>query len=337
MNIRSLAEQAGVSVATVSRVLSNHPDVALATRQRILELMDEYQYVPTAIKNKATSIGLLYDKRAPLVDDAYRSGLLRGIMNIASASNITVVLIPLENAALQVVEFRHLLRASGVGGVICVVPPISAGLASNIVECHVPHVFLGDRIDIPGANWLSADHRSAGTDAAKYLMHLGHRTIGVINDENLGTPDRLDRIDGFIAEMRLHGLAVAPQFRVDAYADLAALQALLSGMMHCEPAPTAFFATSHNATLQTLFALKALGVQVPQTVSLLGFGDYLVTEYQQPSLTVIRQPLEELGHKAAIYLSRTVHQPNALAHPLQEVLPTSLIIRASTAAINNME
>lgn len=331
MNIRDVAQLANVSVATVSRVLSNKGDVAPETRQRIMQIMDEVGYIPSTIANRNNALGVLLSKEVKLLEEGYELQILRGISEVAFMAAKAVVLLPGDLKPMQPGELLHLRRTNGLGSLICIAPPerTTAGFVESVVESGIPHVMLPNRVDTLGANWMTTANRKAAADAVNYLLNLGHRRIAFINDINAQASDRQDRLTGYRQTLQQSGCPVETQYILDSYENRDVLRQCLRTWLQSAEPPTAILTASFRATLHTCADLRILGVSIPKDISVVGFGDSMAYEYQDPPLSVIRHPWVELGRQAAQYLLNAMDNATTSAAPICLELPATLVMRKS--------
>lgn len=330
--LSDVASVAGTSVPTVSKVLRGGTDVSPATRDRVMGAVHEVGYARGGAGQRnrppATEIPTLIDLVVNHVEGSWANRVLVGVEQAATAANVDVVITLAREDGEWV---SRLLRRPSQGAVIVLVDPTSAQLAV-LAAADIP-VVLVTPMSRPAAPTPSVGvtNWEGGRSAAEHLLALGHRRFGVIG----GGRDHLyntARIDGFRSALREAG--VEEQCEV-AYADwnrgIAARRAtdLLSG----DRRPTAVFACSDVMALGVYDAAAALGLRIPDDLSVVGFDDVPEAEWVTPPITTVRQPIAEMGAEAVnlLFQPRVAAQPSGPAAPPRVELATSLTVRRSTA------
>lgn len=333
--IRDIADLAGVSIATVSRVLNDRPDVAPETRESVLQVVREHGFstnrgatarsTPIA-STRAGSIGLTL----PLVNDAYFGPMLSGAAEALYEADMRIVLCPtLHEHDREVSLVERLTRGGSTDGAIFVLPEEREDELRNLRRAGYPLVVVDPREKPPeGIPCVSAMHASGAKQATEHLLELGHRRIGAI----AGSPGWYateERLIGFRGALAAAGILLAPELIV--YSDwrtprgTEAAEQLLSLP---EP-PTAIFAFNDNVAIGALNAARRRGLTVPDDLSVVGFDDVFSAEIVMPTLTTVRQPLAEMGRMGVSLLLRILDGQRVDAVRLE--LSTTLVVRESTA------
>jgi LacI family transcriptional regulator len=334
--IRDIADLAGVSIATVSRVLNDRPDVAPETRESVLQVVREHGFstnrgathrsAPVPGGARSGSIGLTL----PMVNDAYFGPMLSGAAEALYEADMRIVLCPtLHEHDREVSLVERLTRGGSTDGAIFVLPEERTDELLNLRRAGYPLVVVDPRETPPdGIPCVSAMHASGAKQATEYLLELGHRRIGAI----AGSPGWYateERLIGFRGALAAAGILPAPELIV--YSDwrtprgTEAAEQLLSLP---EP-PTAIFAFNDNVAIGALNAARKRGLAVPDDISVIGFDDVFQAEIVMPTLTTVRQPLAEMGRMGVSLLLRILDGQRVDAVRLE--LSTTLIVRESTA------
>jgi LacI family transcriptional regulator len=324
-----VARAAGVSVATVSRVLNGKGPVRAATRDRVLAAVASLGYVPhSAARSLSTrrtgAIGVLL----PDMHGEFFSELVRGLDLAARAAGYHLLV---SGSHSDPVEARDVLQAlhGRVDGLVL----MTAGMAGTWLPrgalARVPVVLLNDDGEGAGHESLRIDNRLGARLAVEHLIGLGHREIAMIAGPPANS-DARERLQGYREALRARG--IDPQAKLELPGDFteeggAAAGAALAGML---PMPTAVFAANDATAIGCLAALRERGVRVPEDLSLVGFDDIPIARYLSPALTTVHVPIAELGRRA---MSRLL---DLIAHghgaPVDHaVIAPSLAIRASAA------
>jgi LacI family transcriptional regulator len=329
VTIREVASTAGVSVATVSKVLNDRYGVSEATAERVRSVIADLGYesslVARSLRNQHTNvIGVLVADLEP-----FSAEVLKGVADVLRGTEYELVAYA---AAARVGEHvgwerRHLSRLSGtlIDGAVLVTPTVTDINASVPIVAVDPHT---GRSDIPT---VDSDNLHGGYLAGKHLIDLGHRRIATIT----GRADLMSaqlREKGFRAAFAEAGLPMDEHLVAagDFDPDIAAKAAheLLTGV---EP-PSAIFAANDATALATIEVARQLGLSVPHDLSVIGFDNVPDAAMCEPGLTTIEQPIREMGRRAArLLLDRLAEGALPETADAEHVrLDTRLIQRGST-------
>jgi LacI family xylobiose transport system transcriptional regulator len=327
VKLQELADEAGVSLSTVSKVLNGRSDVAAATRQRVETLLDEHGYQRrTGLPNRNSFLELVF----PDLDTVWAMEIIRGVEHVAKPLGLSVVVTESGTRHAPGPDWiAGVLRRRPVG-VVLVFSDLADDAKAQLRSRAIPFVVVdpaGDPAsDVPSvgsANW------SGGLAATRHLIELGHSRIAAIT----GPDDMMcshARLDGFRSAMNTAGLPVDEtlvaygNFHVDGGRDNA--KAMLAG----ENRPTAIFAGSDLQALGVLDAARSLGIQVPSQLSIVGYDDLQLAQWTSPALTTVHQPLTRMAEEAARLVVRMSDE--GLESIPRIDLATRLVVRESTAA-----
>ena len=329
--LEAVARRAGVSRATVSRVVNGSTTVASTIREVVERAVDELGYVPnqaarSLVTQRTGSIALILPETASRVfsDDLFFPAVIRGVGTELETADKQLVLMLAGSAAGHARVERYAL-AGHVDGVMFAsthgahpLPGTLAGLGVPVVCCGRPTA-PSDRA-IP---YVDADNLGGATAAVRHLIGTGRRRIAAI----AGPQDMIaavDRLAGYRATVRAAGLpehvAIGDFTRESG---VRAMRRLIAD----DPGLDAVFAASDMMAHGALEALRDAGRQVPQDVALIGFDDVEISRYSDPQLTTVRQPIVEIGRTLARQILALV-DGRADVPPSVE-LPTELVIRGS--------
>lgn len=330
--IRDVARRAGVSIATVSRVLNDRERVDERTRARVLQVMDELTFTPSyAARRLSLGRTQTISVVVSFLTRPQAAERLRGVDAVLSDSEFDLVFYNVESPDKRNAYLRKLAHAKRTDGLLVISLPPGPVDPAALAAAAVPVVFVDAHA--PG---LEALPRVVGSDllggelAARHLMELGHRRIGFVGDE-FESPFHFtsarDRFFGYERAMKAAGLAVGP--------DLVALGAhsryeareLARRVLGASDPPTAIFASSDTQALGVLTAARELGLDVPGDLSIVGYDDIEAAEYV--GLTTVRQQLFESGRLGAELLLREIEHRSSPAAQIE--LEPSIVIRATSA------
>ena len=329
ITIRDIATDAGVSVATVSRALSGNGRVGQATRERIAEAVDRLGYqrndLARSLHGGATgTIAVL----VPDITNPFFPELVAGIQAVANErENLLLLCQTGEDATTAVRELRH-LRRKRVDGVVLVGGLAADDALAGAVE-GLPLVTVDRDTGVPGCWSVRADHRAGGRIATEHLVELGHERIA-----HIAGPERLsvaqERAAGYREALVSSGLEPDPSLVVHGDFGEAGGHEALRTLLRRRCEFSAVFCSNDLAAVGALRALDEAGFRVPEDVSLVGFDDIHLAGYLRPALTTVRQPIHELGRRAATLLLEHA----VLGEPdRHEVLDVTLVRRDSARPV----
>ncbi|MER5948616.1 LacI family DNA-binding transcriptional regulator [Streptomyces sp. NPDC001904] len=329
--LTSVAQAAGVSVPTVSKVVNGRVDVAPETRERVERLLVEHGYVARGPGGRqAVPQPRVLDLTFDELRNPNNLEIARGVTEEAQLTGIDVVVSTVPDDPLGAHWARRVV-ASGRHGLVLVTSQLSAQQQRHLTRAAMPLVLI-DPVNVPAdlVPSIGATNFSGGMAATEHLLSLGHRRIGMIG----GRPDAVcsqARVAGHFSALATAGIEADPALlRHGFFRFEPAVRAALELLDLPEP-PTAVFAASDGQALGVVEAARTRGLRVPEDLSVIGFDDALASQYTSPPLTTIRQPFADMGRAAVRSLLRlAAHQPLD-SHRVE--LATSLVVRESTAPL----
>ncbi|AXQ53512.1 MULTISPECIES: LacI family DNA-binding transcriptional regulator [Streptomyces] len=326
ITLAQVAQRAGVSISTVSKVLNGRQDVAAPTRIKVERLLEAHAYRRTTRSaHEAPLIEIVFHE----LESIWAMELIRGVENVAKTHGAGVVLTESGTRHAPGPEWMEAMLQRRPLGVVLVFSALPGEVKEQLRARSIPFVIIdpaGDPDpDVPSvgsANW------NGGLAATRHLVECGHRRIGVIT----GPEDMLcsrARLDGYRSAMTMAGLEVDPglilfgDFHVEGGYDRA------TEMLSRSRPPTAIFAGSDLQALGVLEAARVHGLRVPHDLSVVGYDDVSLARWASPALTTIHQPLRQMAEEATQMLMRLRNQ-EPVSTRLE--LATSLVVRKSTGA-----
>lgn len=337
--IFDVARAAGVSRSTVSRVLNDQPGVSDDARTRVLTAIKQLNYQPNfaarALKRqKADTIGLIVPAsfREPTSAEPrgyYLTEIIRGAYNAATEHRQVLALLD-DGGSPEF--YDRLIQRRQVDGILMIDINLDEPLLSFFSERDFPFVVIGNPADETIA-CVDVDNYGSAQRIVRYLHRLGHTRIAIIH----GPPNRLasrDRAAGYRTMLRQLGLPVDPALQAEGDFSEQSGQRAMEQLLGTVPGPTAVFAANDRMALGAIRAIQVRGLRVPEDISVVGFDDIPVAAYVRPALTTMRQPLYDLGNRAARLLLDMTEGERSFPHTQRVVLPTQLIERGSVCSIN---
>lgn len=329
--VRDVAKRAAVAPITVSRVLNNSGYVSAEVRARVEQAAAELHYVPNMLAHSFRS-----DRTHTLalvltdITNPFWTTVARGVEDVASAEGFNVILCNTDENEAKQAQYLSMLMRRRVDGVL-LVPATSSGDAVRALQAqHVKVVVLDRRLSDVAVDVVRGASTGGARTLTDHLLQLGHRRIALLSGpENVSVSQ--ERAAGYRQALEQANVAVDPalirfgRFTVDSGDEMTRCVVSLS------PRPTAIVAANNFIAMGALRALRNLGLRVPDDLSLVVFDDLPESYTGEPFLTVAAQPAYDLGKTAAALLLKRIAEPGA-DNPQEIVLPTQLIVRASTQA-----
>jgi LacI family transcriptional regulator len=336
--IQQLAEQSGVSVATVSRALNGSSEVSEATRERIVALAQELDYTPSAaartlVSRRSHVVGVVLETGPghPDLKHPFFQEVLVGLKHGVGAQGYDLLLFATEQPGNGFGGTHSYVRRAehhGVDGAIVMGfhgDPEIVRLAASRLPC----VAVDADLDGPRTGYVMSENREGAALAVRHLHELGHERIATVTGW-LRTKPGADRLDGFREELERLGLEPRDEYVVEGdFYDESGYRGTRQLLRLDEP-PTALFAASDQMAAGAIRAANELGVGVPGGLAVVGFDDIALASLIQPPLTTVRQNMQALGEVAAEGLGRMIEDSEAA--PVRQLVPTELIVRVSSGA-----
>ncbi len=332
--MQDVAKLAGVGTMTVSRVLNGTARVSEETSHRVYQAIEQLQYKPNQVAralrgSSSKSIGVL----VPYLYDPFFATCAHAIDEVAKDHGFSVILTTTnEDAKSELDAVRQMIQRH-VDGLI-VIP--AEGSSSNLTSSEfrdLPIVTLDRPIPQSTFDSVEAENEAAGILAVNHLVSHGHQRIAFIAlHRQLFTMKT--RYAGYKSAMNDAGL------KVEAHFDCMT-QTIVTDLMKTlwtrRDRPTALFTTNGLTTRYTLQALADLGLNIPRDMALVGFDDVDLAELMRPPLTIIRQPVMDLGRTAAELLFNRLNRATAKEPPQKITLPVELVLRSSCGCVGRLE
>lgn len=301
-SVSDVAKHAGVSTATVSRVLNDNATIRPETRDKVLAAIAELGYrLPESSLMQKGIIPRVIMLLVPDIANAYYGEIVRGIEFAAREQQHSVLLFDTHHNAQDVAYWLETMRQYKVGGVISLEPLAMQSQHPEHFE-GIPWVACSEFVAGATVPHVSIDHRQAACDAVLYLISKGHTRIGLVNSDE-SYMYACERRAGYEEGLQQAGLQIQPDYiQYAGGIDYKLGEMAARRLLMLEQPPTAIFAVSDMLAIGVMKAAFRAGLQVPAQVAVVGFDDIPVAEMFEPALTTIAQPMFELGQSAVAML-----------------------------------
>jgi LacI family transcriptional regulator len=336
VTIQDVAELAGVSVATVSRVLNSHPDVSPTTRTTVLRHVRDLGYVsnrssgqrvPEIRPSRRTRfIGLT----TPQMRGDYVTEIVTGAVEALEEREARLVICSIRPEAGNASSLRERLLLGATDGALLIMPSEDNTELSDLHRSGYPFVVVEPTVPVEeGTPAVAAANWAGAKQATEHLIELGHTHIGIITGPaqwRIST----DRLAGYHAALLAAGFPLLPQLVHEADTSIDGGHQAANKLLALPHAPTAIFALSDDMAVGVLRAAREHGLSVPQDLSVICFDHLGMATITTPMLSTVEQPLPGLGRVGADMLWRLLQGQQLDATRIE--LSTRLVLRDSTAA-----
>lgn len=325
--IQDVAKAAGVSVATVSRVLNKSSSVAEKTREAVLDAIKQLNYRPNLLgRNLRRTETRLILALLPTIANPFYSRVVKGIEDVAHKNGYNVMLCNTDSNADRERVYLELLKNRLADGVIFMAPEIESTELTLIGETY-PVVQCCEYKEDAKVPHVSIDNHLAAKKAVRHLISLGHKRIGMISCNNNFVSTKR-REQGYRSSIEEAGLT--PDGRLVVYGDYSFKSGyrMALNLFSLSERPTAIFAISDIMAIGVLRAARERGFKVPEELAVAGFDNINFSSMCEPMLTTISQPKYDLGCTAMELLLRKIR--GKLTEAANIMLENELIIREST-------
>jgi len=327
--MRQIAEQADVSIGTVSHVINGTAAVRPKLRDRVAEAIRSLGYQPSALarglrRNRTNMLGMVI----PDITNPFFPSVVRGVEDVAYKQSYRVILCNADNDPSKEASYVHELRSYHIAGLL-IIPAASSDIVGHLrtytssavpVVCidRVPEGWRGDAVLVANAE--------GAHEATRHLIQMGHQRLAVITGP-LKLTNASERLKGFQRALDEAGLEIEPGFVQEAHFDTVSGYQAAHRLLRMLPRPTAIFACNDLIAFGVLQAARELGLRCPEDISIAGFDGLDFTKFTDPSLTSVYQPGYQVGATAARLLLQRVDGMRSAYKKM--LLPTELNKRNS--------
>jgi DNA-binding LacI/PurR family transcriptional regulator len=330
MDMREIAKIAGVSSATVSRVINGSNLVRPETAERVRQVISETRFVPngsaTTLKyGRSGSYGLII----PDMTNPFFSEFLRSFEGILVAKRQDMLMALTDHQAPRMQDTIHRMLVRQVDGVALLASEIETEPIETMIRNRVPLVTMDRRLVGQGLSDVTVNYITGLNQAVEHLKHLRHQKIGYIGGSS-GLTISDHRIQAFVKAVERVGLKVDPRFLLTGNYRISGGEAAMSELLASKDRPTAIIAANDLTAMGALHALHRHGLSAPKDLSVIGFDDIELCDIFDPPLTTIRLPRHEMAEKFATALESSAKDPHADGKIY--TVKTSLVVRGTTGA-----
>ncbi len=328
--IRNVAQEAGVSISTVSKVIHQTGSISEQTRKKVLQAMSKLNYHPdiaaASLRGKRTKvIGLLI----PDISNPFYAEVARSIEDRSCELGFNVMMCNTDNDIEKEKTYLSLLASQRIDGLVVASAFRSTDLLEDMVEQGVPIALIASEIPKLSIDTVTVDDYKGGYLATSYLLSLGHKKIAIIV-ENVRS--NVPRLEAFKDAMEEAELPILDGYIIHTEALIQKGYESALQLLSLQERPTAIFACNDLLAAGVIQAAKEMGLNIPDDLSVVGFDNTVLSTTTSPMLTTVAQPVKEMGLKVVDLLTKEMQA----AKPYKErlLLSPELIIRQSTAPLH---
>ncbi len=336
ITLDDIAEKANVSPSTVSRVISNNPNISIATRKKVLKIMEQMNYQPNIIarslaNNSTKTIGMvLSSKTEGALRKAFQNPLfpegLGGVSLVAYKNGYNVLLTSLNKLDDDKQKIRELAKGGMTDGIIYFYPRVDDPIIEELKNANTPFVVIGRPINENEVNWVDSDIFISSYKMTELLIKKGHKKIAFIGASSSFVV-AVDRVEGYMKALRDYSIPVDESLIIKGKFMTDNGYELMKGVFDEGIIPTGVIAQDDLLAFGVIRQIKEKGLRVPEDIAVAGFNNVPMSEFYTPSLTSVETHAFDVGAKACeMLLSCIKSSYNGFA---RTIVPSELIIRAS--------
>ncbi|MFV0366403.1 MAG: LacI family DNA-binding transcriptional regulator [Mangrovibacterium sp.] len=328
-SMNEVAKRAGVSIATVSRVLNNNESVNEDTRNKILAAIKELKYSPSRVAKRLRSKnggGNMIGIMIPDISNPFYVEVLKGIESIAFEQGYVTIFCNFEQSEEKETAYLKILESEAIDGLIAASVNDVNPILERMLNAGLPVVCV-DR-DLKGVNvdLVQVDNEYGTYNAVSYLIKSGYKRIGYIGGLNTISTSKA-REAGYCRALVESGLEVDESLVLDGDSSLESGASMAEQLLSLTNPPDALFCGNNLLTLGALKVINRRGIKVPEDIGIVGFDDMAWASSLNPPLTSVHQPAREIGRRAGDLLIQRIKNPNRPTAKI--VLETELRVRKS--------
>jgi len=327
--IKEVAKRAGVSTATVSRILNGKGNHSSSTVKTIEKIAEELGFSASHIFSAPECIGVVMLSYQNFLNNPYTTAMLAGITETLAGEGLLAQIIPVSPGRLSCQFLKELVSAYNLKGLIIQEFDQLYHLSDQLALLNLPVVCIGVSTVQNGQCHVTSDDYQAGHDAAAYFWSLGHRRFGILPMRltNIGQKKRLD---GFKSCIATNGGNPESVWIKEFYHIDDSVTAAVAEFLNMKQRPTAILCTNSTIAAKFMIALKQAGIAIPEELSLISFEENGELEMLETPITAICQPTYKMGEEAVRMIIGLIRGQQIAE---KQVLRCNLIVRNTTAII----
>ncbi|MBZ5753635.1 LacI family DNA-binding transcriptional regulator [Metabacillus rhizolycopersici] len=340
VTIKNVAKEAGVAASTVSRVISDSPQISDATKRKVRKVMEDMgfyinQNARNLVQQSTKTIGIVMKNSiSESLNDPFFPEVLRGISAWCHKQDFSISLTTGDSNEEIFEDTVKMVQGKRVDGIIVLYSKQDDKVVPYLTECGFPFVVIGRPLTNAGEiTYIDNDNVKAARDAAEYLIDMGHERLGFIGG-SLEFEVNKYRLQGFKEAVLLNNLKLAEDYIKNPKTAESVRQAVYE-LMDMDNPPTGLVVTDDLIALNALIVLREKNIKVPDHVSIISFNNTQLTNFTNPTLTSVDTQIFQLGYESARCLIEEIKDPSQFKK--QIIIPTIIVERKSTLPLNSRE
>ncbi|GGE49874.1 LacI family transcriptional regulator [Pullulanibacillus camelliae] len=328
--IYDIAKKAGVSAATVSKVLNGRSDVSQRTIEKVKKIVDEIGYQPSSFARglatkKSKTVGVFFQDH---LNSGFRHPFLQDILasfkDVIGAHGYDLMFFTNNHPDNHIETFEERAKNRNVDGLFLLGVPRTDPKLSSLAQSDIPCMSIDLDLIGPNASYLTSDNIGGAIKAVDYLVEMGHTEIAYISDV-FGTKPGHDRLIGFTKGIEKNNLSVLSKWILASDFSEQGGYHTTKRLLESSELPTAIFCAGDMMAIGAMDAIREKNLRVGTDISIIGFDDIALLKYIRPHLTTIRQKKDVMGQRAAEELLRLMNDANYFPSPI--MIDTELVTR----------
>jgi len=328
VTIYDVAREAGVSMATVSRVVNNNPNVKPQTRKKVFEAIERLGYRPNAVarglaSKKTTTVGVVI----PDISNAIFAEVARGIEDIANMYHYNIILCNADKKKDKEIRVINTLLEKQVDGLLFMGGTVTEEHSQAFKTANVPIVLCATTDENGAIPSVDIDHEAAAFDAVQVLIKQGHTSIGMISGTLQDPANGYARFQGYKRALQSAGIAYDEELvRIGNYRYESGVDAM-KYFLELPKRPTAVFSATDEMAIGAIHCIQDFGLKVPDDISVISVDNSRMASMVRPQLTAVAQPMYDIGAVSMRLLTKLMKK-ETVEHA-KVVLPHEIVTRQS--------
>lgn len=335
-NIKDIAKAAGVSTSTVSRVLNNNSSIAPETREHVLKVMREYNYIPNAMarslsNRKAAAITLLINNRGEMAfDNVFSHKIMFGIENVLFKSDLFLMIADLQDSKLGKERLVKMIQGKLTQGIIIPSFLLTSDIQKTLEEYDMPYVVIGEPADLLTSqyDWVDINNAQGGQLAVQHLLSSGYNRIAFLS----GSMDSVfnhNRLAGYQSMLTQNGIDIDQSLIAECDNTKDSAFTAMAKLLDMANTPDAVLCGNNTIALGAMKAIQEKGYRIPTDFGLVSFDNLPISELVEPTMTTVDVDLFEMGVEAAKLLLRLIEDPSR-GRQVVSLISTTIQVRDSS-------
>lgn len=330
ITIKDVANKAGVSVATVSRVINNSEFVIDDTRTHVLKIVKELRYTPNNLarslsRKKNESIGMLL----PDLFSEFFSEVIRGVDQVVKENKYHLFVSSSHNNKDDIEAALNMMRGR-VDGLIIMSPDLDVDILNPLIAKNTPVVILNSKLKNSNhklINYVSINNFEGAFNIVEHLIKHNHKDIAIIKGEEENF-EAIERYNGYINAMKKYNLVVNHKYEFHGNFTEESGYEAGEKYLQLKNKPTAIFATNDSMAIGFMIKIKEAGLDIPKDIAVCGFDDIPISKYFTPKLSTVHVPISEIGLIAANKIFDSLNNETNGSF-INTLIDTNIVLRES--------